>query len=137
MSGPVFLKKKLRKNITNLLSANVKVSILRVTLPPKGQGKENIQNITKTCQYNFDSLKSHFYIVTEAVLTSTHNLCFEQKYVKISEFLSENFQFLEVKFSIHLIGVFIFCYFFTKTFLLGTQWNCLADRAIGNPYNIF
>ena len=38
----------------------------------------------------------------EAVLTSTHNLCFEQKYENISEFLSENFQFLEVKFSIYL-----------------------------------
>ena len=30
---------------------------------------------------------------------STHNLCFEQKYKKIRDFLSENFQFLEVKFS--------------------------------------
>ena len=33
---------------------------------------------------------------------STHNLCFEQKYEKYQSFLSENFQFLEVKFSIHL-----------------------------------
>ena len=33
---------------------------------------------------------------------STHNLFFEQKYKKISKFLSENFQFLEVKFSIYL-----------------------------------
>ena len=33
---------------------------------------------------------------------STHNLCFEQKYEKISEFLFENFQFLVVKFSIYL-----------------------------------
>ena len=34
---------------------------------------------------------------------STHNLCFEQKYEKnISDFLSENFQFLVVKFSIYL-----------------------------------
>ena len=32
---------------------------------------------------------------------STHNLCFEQKYEKY-QFLSENFQFLEVKFSIYL-----------------------------------
>ena len=40
--------------------------------------------------------------LAEAVLTSTHNLCFEQKYEKISEFLSENFQFLEVKFYIYL-----------------------------------
>ena len=63
--------------------------------------------ITKTLLYNFDPLKPHFYIVklgftgvyiifscfllenidcgtrlnrlAEAVLTSTHNLCFEQK----------------------------------------------------------
>ena len=81
--------------------------------------------ITKTCLYNFEPLKPHFYIVklgftgvsvifpisaqkhtlwvlAEAVLTSTHNLCFEQKYEKYQSFLSENFQFLEVKFSIHL-----------------------------------
>ena len=31
-----------------------------------------------------------------------HNLCFEQKYEKYQSFLSENFQFLEVKFSIYL-----------------------------------
>ena len=49
--------------------------------------------ITKTCLYNFEPLKPHFYIVKlglqgytlfflfiEAVLTSTNNLCFEQKY---------------------------------------------------------
>ena len=33
---------------------------------------------------------------------STHNLCFEQKHEKHQSFLSENFQFLEVKFSIYL-----------------------------------
>ena len=33
---------------------------------------------------------------------STNNLCFEQKYEKYQNFLSENFQFLEVKFSIYL-----------------------------------
>ena len=39
---------------------------------------------------------------------STHNLCFEQKHKKTSVFLSENFQFLEVKFSIYLNrGVFV------------------------------
>ena len=85
--------------------------------------------ITKTRLYNFDPLKPHFYIVklgftgvyiiflisaqniycgyslellAEAVLTSTHNLCFEQKYEKYQRFLSENFQFLEMKFSIYL-----------------------------------
>ena len=33
---------------------------------------------------------------------STHNLCFKKKYEKYRCFLSENFQFLEVKFSIYL-----------------------------------
>ena len=80
----------------------------------------------KTCIYNFDPLKPHFYIVklgftgvyiiflsfaekhrllvlvrtasprnqsSEAVLTSTHNLCFEQKYEKYQNILSENFHF--------------------------------------------
>ena len=74
--------------------------------------------ITKTYLYNFDPLKLHFYIVKlgftrvyiiflisaqnidcgysvepprEAVLTSTHNLCFEQKCENKSEFLSEIF----------------------------------------------
>ena len=65
----------------------------------------------KTCLYNFDPLKPHFYIVklgftgvyiifiisaqkhSEAVLTSTHNLCFEQKYEKYQKFLAENFHF--------------------------------------------
>ena len=48
---------------------------------------ESAQSITKTYLYNFDPLKPHFYVVKlgftgEAVLTSTHNLCFEQKYEK-------------------------------------------------------
>ena len=40
--------------------------------------------------------------LAEAVLTSTHSLCFEQKHEKYQNFLSENFQFLAVKFSIYL-----------------------------------
>ena len=72
--------------------------------------------IMKTCFYNVYPLKPHFYIVKlgftggihhfsyncsktqivgtlqnclgEAVLTSTHNLCFEQKYEKYESFLS-------------------------------------------------
>ena len=88
--------------------------------------------------YNFDPLKPHFYIVklgfagvyiiflisaqkhrlwvlirtasAEAVLTSTHNLYFEQKYEKYKLFLSENLQFLEVKFSVYLNRrVFLMC----------------------------
>ena len=33
---------------------------------------------------------------------STHNLCFEQKYEKYQNFLSENFHFLVVKFYVYL-----------------------------------
>ena len=40
--------------------------------------------------------------LSEAAPTSTHNLYFEQKYEKYLSFLAENFQFLVVKFSIHL-----------------------------------
>ena len=86
-------------------------------------------SIKKTYLYNFDPLKPHFYIVklgftgvyiiflillknkdcgyslnciTEAVLMSTHHLCFEQKYEKYQNFLSENFPFLVIKSSIYL-----------------------------------
>ena len=95
-------------------------------------------SITKIYLYNFHPIKPHFYIVKlgftgvyiiflfsaqnidcgytlerldEAVLTSTHNLCFEstnnlcfeQKYKKnIRICLSENFQILVVKFSVYL-----------------------------------
>ena len=41
--------------------------------------------------------------LVEAVLTSTHNLCFEQKYEKYQNLcLSENLNFLVTKFSIYL-----------------------------------
>ena len=36
----------------------------------------------------------------QAVLTSTHNLCFEQKYEKYQNFLSENFYYGDKIFSI-------------------------------------
>ena len=65
--------------------------------------------ITKTYLYNFDPLKPLLYSKTgvtgvyiiflisaqklgEAVLTSTHNLFFEEIYEKHQNFLSENFQ---------------------------------------------
>ena len=38
----------------------------------------------------------------EAVLTGTHNLCFEQKYENYQNFSSESFHFLVIKFSIYL-----------------------------------
>ena len=37
-----------------------------------------------------------------AVLTSTHNLCFEHKYKKYQSFLSDYLQVFEVKFSVYL-----------------------------------
>ena len=40
---------------------------------------------------------------------STHNLCFEQKYEKLSDFLSENFQFLVLKFSVYLNRRVLLC----------------------------
>ena len=52
---------------------------------------------------------------------STHNLCFEQKYEKYQNFLSENFQFLEVKFSIHLNR----CVFVMHTFYINGVWSSL------------
>ena len=88
--------------------------------------------ITKTYLYNFDPLKPHFYIVKlgftgvyiifsyfcsktyicgysleppqrgEAVLTSTHSLCSEQKYKKYQNFYLKTFSFLVLKFSIYL-----------------------------------
>ena len=74
------------------------------------------KTITKTCLYNFDPLKRHIYIVklgftgvviiflisaqkhrlcvlVEAVLTSTHNMCFEQKYEKYQIFYLKIFSF--------------------------------------------
>ena len=60
--------------------------------------------------------------LAEVVLTSTHNLCFEQKYEQYQSFLSENFQFLEVKFSIYLnrrVFVMMVCLKQTTKVVLG------------------
>ena len=48
--------------------------------------------------------------LTEAVLTSTHNLCFEQKYEQYQIIFIWKFPFWIVKFSIYLNGrVFVMC----------------------------
>ena len=73
--------------------------------------------------------------LTEAVLTSTHNLCFEQKYEKYQSFLSENIHFLEVKFSIYLhrhgfvMKFLVYPYHFQKKKqnILTILWATLAD----------
>ena len=49
----------------------------------------------------------------EAVLTSTHNLCFEQKYEKYKIFYLKNCHFLVVKLSVYLNRrVFVMDFFF-------------------------
>ena len=91
--------------------------------------------ITKKCLYNFDPLKPHSYIVkqglqehtlfflflfSKAVLTSTHNPCFWAEICK--KFLSENFQCLDVKFSIYLnkrVFVMFTCH---NSFYLHYSW---------------
>ena len=77
--------------------------------------------MTKTRLYNFDPLKLHFYIVKLGFrgvyiiflisaqniscwfsLTSTHNLCFEEKHEKYQNFYLKIFNFLVVKFLVYL-----------------------------------
>ena len=91
--------------------------------------------ITKTCLYNFDPLNPHFYIVKLGftgvyiiflisaqkhilwVLVRTtsprqypQSMFLSRKKKKISEYSSENFHFLVVKFSVYLNRrVFVMC----------------------------
>ena len=51
---------------------------------------------------------------------STHNLCFEQKYEKYQNFLSESFHYLELIFSVCL-NRYVFVMLNRKQELL---WNC-------------
>ena len=96
--------------------------------PPRGKNFQ-IHSITKTCLYNFDPLKPHFYIVKLGFrgvyiifLLLLKNIdcgyslepprrggsnenpqsMFEQNYEKYQNFLSENFNFWVVKFSVYL-----------------------------------
>ena len=101
-------------------------------------------DITKTCLYNSDPLKPHFYIaklgftgVNIIFLMSAENIdcgyslepprrggsneypqsIFEQKYEKYQNFLSENFHFLVVKFSVYLNRhVFVMTFKYTEQF---------------------
>ena len=59
-----------------------------------------------------------------------HNLCFEQKNEKYQRFSSENFQFLEVKFSIYLNrGVFVMYFAFVHPLLDGLCGDVLISTA--------
>ena len=56
----------------------------------------------------------------------THNICFEQKYKKYQDFLSENFHFLVVKFSVYL-NRHVFVMFVTFTVLEKSVTKHLSD----------
>ena len=80
--------------------------------------------ITKTCLYNFDPLKPHFYVVKLGftgvyiiflISAQKHNLCFEQKYEKYQNFYLKIFIFLVVKISI---------YFNRRVFVM-LSWMCI------------
>ena len=67
---------------------------------------------------------------------STHNLCFEQKCEKYQSISSENFQFLEVKFSIYLNRrVFVMYIFFIWPYY--TDWSKLRRWKKILHYNLF
>ena len=88
------------RNVSVHMGLNMKIALMT---------SAKSESITKTCLYNFDPLKPHFYIVKlgftgvyiifflfllkniDCGYSSTHNLCFEQKYEKYLNFLSENF----------------------------------------------
>ena len=92
--------------------------------------------IAKTCLYNTDPLKPHFYIVKLGFtgvyiifLISAQNIdceypqsMFWAEIRKISEFLSENFQFLEVKFSLYLNRHVFVMYTFVFTSIMLFYW---------------
>ena len=101
-----------------------------------------LSSITKTCLYNFDPLKPHFYIVklgftgVYIIFLISAQSMFGEEIWKISVFLSENFQFLEVKFSIylnrhvfvmttdewHFVQLLLFLFHFSKnTYIVGTH----------------
>ena len=72
--------------------------------------KFSIANEDNFCDFQFHFFFFFFFFFfahcthseKRSTLTSTHNLCFEQEYENYQCFLSENFHFLEVKFSIYL-----------------------------------
>ena len=73
------------------------------------------------------------------VLTSIHNLCFEQKYENYQSFLSENFQFLEVKFSIylnrHVLVMFESAMVNKPSVLESLKFYCISNYL--SIYNVF
>ena len=72
----------------------------------------------------------------EAVLTSTHNLCFEQKYEEYQNFLSENFHFLEVRFSVYLNRhVFVMPYYHSLIHFVWKTWQTGKSTSVDSAPN--
>ena len=67
---------------------------------------------------------------------STHNLCFEQKYEKYQSFSSENFPFLEVKFSIYL-NRHVFVMFFMFRASISNDSLLLLTLLVNWPHKKF
>ena len=68
---------------------------------------------------------------------STHNLCFVQKYEKYLSFLSENFQFLEIQFSIYLNRhVFVMSLQWVNPNTAPATYNCSVRIQWVNAENI-
>ena len=115
----------LRKHITTITMNSIQTG----KNCKAGEKYRNTYCITKTYLYDFDHLIPHFYLVklgfTWVYIISLisaqnidcgyslepprrggsneyHKLCFVQKFEKYLSFLSENFQFMEMKFSIYL-----------------------------------
>ena len=72
---------------------------------------------------------------SRTVLMSTHNLCFEQKYEKYQIFLSENFPFLVVKFSLYL-NRRVFVMFGSVAFFFFFFSICTCNKTVGRVANI-
>ena len=62
--------------------------------------------------------------LAETVLKGTRNVCFEQKFEKYQSFLSENFQFLEVK-----ISTYLYRHLFVMRQIIIIITNFIVDRA--------
>ena len=122
-------------------------------------GKNSNMHITKTCLYNFDPLKPHFYIIKLGFTgvyiiflfllknidcgypleppRVTHNLCFEQKYEKCQNFLSENFRFLAVNFSVYLNRRVFVMILFLSTFKVKDVATFFAPIRLTQKYEIY
>ena len=70
--------------------------------PPLLYNKTGVYRVIHYFLISAQHIYCGYSLDVEAVLTSTHNICVEQKYKKYQNFLSESFPFLVIKFSVYL-----------------------------------